>query len=525
MKRFLGIVLVIILVCVNTMLAQTPPIQWQSSYGGSDRDYGYFIQQTADSGFITIGTTYSTDGQVTGNHGYGDLWVTKLTATGALTWEKCLGSAFEDQGRCIQQTNDGGYILTGWVATPFPSGDVTKTLGFADAWVVKLDDTGKIIWQQSYGGSQGDGGNRIQQTFDGGYIIAGSTNSTDSEVTGFHGGTGTDFWVFKINDTGKLIWGKCYGGTKNDVATSIQQTPDSGYIIAGITASNDGDITYYHGGSYDCWVVKINDTGGLQWQRTYGGSGDDEANSISLTKEGGYITTGNSNSNDGDVSGNFGDYDFWTLKLNDTGGITWAKCYGGSSTDYGSYIQQTTDSGYIMIGMSLSSDFEVTNNYGNFDIWVVKTDPSGNIQWQKNLGGDSIDEGYCITQTFDGNYATIGWSRSLDHDVTSNHGTADVWVVKLGATIPNVISKIEINDNIQVYPNPTNGILNIKLPENYINAKIIVRDIIDREIPINSSTGSERTINVQDFYPGIYTLMIINNEGKNVFKILKENNK
>jgi len=184
--------------CPNLIIAQTPVIQWQQTYGGSDIDHAYHIQQTRDSGFIAIGSTHSINDEVTGNHGYSDIWVTKLNPTGALTWEKCIGSAYDDMGIWIEQTSDGGYILTGWTASSPYSGDVTTVFGGADVWVVKLDDTGGIVWQHTYGGSQNDGGYCIQQTIDGGYIVACYTESSDYEVTGYHGGTGSDFWILKL---------------------------------------------------------------------------------------------------------------------------------------------------------------------------------------------------------------------------------------------------------------------------------------------------------------------------------------
>lgn len=329
---------------------------------------------------------------------------------------------------------------------------------------------------------------------------------------------------FKINDTGSITWEKCYGGSNDDGPTNIQQTSDSGYIIVGRTASNDGDITNNYGGAYDYWAVKINDTGMLIWQHTYGGSGDDEAAAVTETIDGGYIATGYSNSFDYEVTGNHGSNDFWTLKLNDTGGITWAKCYGGSQDDAGEAIQQTTDSGYIMIGLSSSSDYDVTANYGSYDIWVVKIDGNGIIQWQKNLGGDSLDAGYGITQTFDNGYAAIGYTRSFDHDVTYNYGSADFWVIKLGQN-PSVIP-IPGHNDISVYPNPTCDFLNINAAINPDNSKISVYlyDIIGKEIYSLQyvSNGQDQSLDLRNLQPGMYILKMASGKEVDTYKIIKQ---
>jgi len=520
MKRFVLLFCELILfICLFTVcdvsFAQIPVIQWQSSFGGSDRDYSNYIQQTKDSGYIAIGRTYSSDGQITGFHAPAtneDIWVIKLTATGALAWEKCLGGSGTDQGKCIQQTKDGGYILTGW--TNSTDGDITQSFGGGDVWVVKLNDTGNIVWQRSYGEMGDDEGYYIQQTSDSGFIVAGRT---DYEP-GYHFGTGTDMWVIKLDDTGGLTWKKCYGGTNDDEAYAIHQTNDGGYIVGGITASSDGDVTYNHGGMYDYWVVKIDDTGKIVWQHTYGGSGDDEGKDISLTIDSGYIMTGFSSSTDGDKTSVFGGYDIWTIKINDTGGIIWNKSYGGSSDDYAASVQQTADSGYVIAGYSYSSDGEVSANYGDLDMWVVKTDSMGNLQWQKNLGGDSIDECSRAIQTFDGGFAVIGWTRSVDHDVTSNHGAADIWVAKLRDSAVTALVPITIKQDLfYVYPNPANSVLNITA-QNLIT-QITITNLIGQTIFTQSYNAVQVQVDVAHFPPGVYFVKI---NGSEVRRFVKE---
>ena len=255
-----------------------------------------------------------------------------------------------------------------------------------------------IQWQRSLGGSNDDKANSVKQTIDGGYIIAGASQSNNGNVTGNHGNNMDDYWIVKLDSSGNMQWEKSFGGTFREEAYSIEQTKDKGYIIAGRTESNDGNVTGCHGtpGNYifDYWIVKLDTTGNIQWEKCYGGSGDDEALSINQTNDKGYIITGLTTSNDFDVSGNHdttNSYrDAWLLKIDSTGNIQWQKCLGGTYEDYGTYIKQTKDGGYIIGGSSESNDWDVSGNHdttGNYsDCWVVKIDSLGILQWQKCYG-------------------------------------------------------------------------------------------------------------------------------------------
>jgi hypothetical protein len=275
-----------------------------------------------------------------------------------------------------------------------------------------------IDWQKSLGGSATDDATSIQQTTDGGYIVAGFSYSTDGDVTGHHGGS--DYWIVKLDVTANLQWQKSFGGLSEDYPYSIQQTTDGGYIVAGYSSSTDGDVTGNHGGG-DCWVVKLDATGNLQWQRLLGGSEYDFANSIQQTTDGGYIVAGGSASADGDVTGNHGGEDYWVVKLDATGNLLWQKSFGGSDDEEAWSIQQTTDGGYIVAGSSYSTDGDVTGNHGGEDYWIVKLYATGNLQWQKSLGGSGDEDAWSIQQTTDDGYIVAGESFSINGDVTGNH--------------------------------------------------------------------------------------------------------
>ena len=296
-----------------------------------------------------------------------------------------------------------------------------------------------IEWQKSLGGTGYDASQSIQQTTDGGYIVAGFSESIDGDVTGNNGDF--DYWIVKLDPSGNITWQKSLGGSGNDEARSIQQTTDGGYIVAGYSDSNDGDVTGNHGAS-DYWIVKLDPSGNITWQKSLGGSNYDEAHSIQQTTDGGYILAGfSAYPSDGDVTGTHGQIDYWIVKLDSIGNITWQKSLGGSLLDEAHSIQQTTDGGFIVAGWSTSNNGDVIGNHGGYDHWVVKLDVNGNIAWQKSLGGSEDDGGHAggfigldatsIQQTTDGGYILAAESNSNDGDVTGNHGGIDNWIVKL----------------------------------------------------------------------------------------------
>jgi hypothetical protein len=357
---------------------------------------------------------------------------------------------------------------------------------------VKLDASGNIQWQKCLGGTGDDRANSIQQTTDGGYVVAGRTYSNDGNVTGNHGSD--DYWVVKLDASGNIQWQKCLGGTSWEYASSIQQTTDGGYVAAGYTRSNDGDVSGNHG-DWDYWVVKLDSSGNIQWQKCLGGTSWDEAYSIQQTTDGGYVVTGYTTSNDGDVSGNHGGEDYWVVKLDSSGNIQWQKCLGGTGDDRANSIQQTTDGGYVVAGYTYSNDGDVSGNHGGRDFWVVKLDASGNIQWQKCLGGTNWDEAYSIHQTTDGGYVVAGRTWSNDGDVSGYHGgNYDYWVVKLIAHYNLITGKLFIDAN-------SNGVQDVGEPA-VANRQITE---INTGRSVFSGTNSVYYIAVMD--TGNYTVM------------------
>jgi uncharacterized delta-60 repeat protein len=305
--------------CTLTMSASktctaTFNITWAKVYDWRGSGHPTSIQQTSDGGYIVAGYNGSFGA------GYYDVWVLKLNGRGDVVWQKIYGGRYDDYPSSIQQTSDGGYIVAGY--------NGSFGAGYYDVWVLKLNGRGDVVWQKTYGGEDDDEAFSIQQTSDGGYIVAGYTQAFGAGLD--------DFWVLKLDSSGHIQWQKTYGGENDDEARSIQQTSDGGYILAGRTRS-------FGAGLDDFWVLKLDASGDVVWQKTYGGKKWDEASSIQQTSDGGYIVAGRTRS--------FGaGGDFWVLKLDASGNVQWQKTYGGEDDDEAFSIQQTSDGGYIVAG-------------------------------------------------------------------------------------------------------------------------------------------------------------------------------
>ena len=345
-------------------------IVWQKCLGGTAAEVSKsIVRQTSDNGFIIGFSTYSNDGDINGNHGGVDISLIKLSSGGFIQWQECFGGTSTDEFCSLEITNDGGYIFTG--TTSSNNADVSGNHGNEDVWVVKVTEGGDIEWQHCYGGTSDDWGNSIVQTSDGGFAITGRTGSTNGDVQGNHGGW--DAWVFKIDPLGTLEWQKCLGGTSYENGFGIIQSGDMGLVMACITRSNDGDVVGFHvstnSNASDAWVVKLNPTGSIEWQKCLGSNLSESASCIDLVADGGFIIGG---------SRNYGDY--WVNRLDANGVIQWEQTFGGTMSDELEAIHVTSDGGYILAGSTQSDDLDVDGNHSMYvyDIWIVKlqTDPA-----------------------------------------------------------------------------------------------------------------------------------------------------
>ena len=411
-------------------------LEFVQTYGGSGEDTPQAIIATSDGGFAILGFSNSTDGDLQGKDlAVNDYWLLKLDAEGELQWSKTYGGSKDDRGQSLVQTQDGGFALTGYAMSDDGDGSVNK--GFHDNWVVKVDAQGTIEWEKSYGFSGHDHSYDILDTGDGGYFFTGFLDITSARADGntekssslsAHG-VG-EFWGTKIDEKAKVQWRGYYGGTNNDRAHAVVRAEDGGYVMAGFTESDDFDINNSRG-SYDFWVVKIDDTGNLVWQESFGGTGIERAQDIAKTNDGGYVITGSTFSNDVDVSKNHGESDIWLIKIDGDGNLVWDKSFGGLQFDAAESVIISKDGGYIVVGNSKSSSMDVNANAGENDIWLLKTDANGNVVWQKSFGGSGLDYGFDAIEMTTGAIVLVGETSSNDFSGVENQGKSDAVVIKI----------------------------------------------------------------------------------------------
>lgn len=359
----------------------------------------------------------------------------------AIEWQRTIGSVGYDFLNTISQTSDGGYILGGYSDGAISGYKSEDNIGGDDYWIVKLNASGNVEWENTVGGGNYDRLYAVEATADGGLIIGGQSLSgggvgdkSQSNKGGY------DYWIVKLDVDGIVEWDKSYGGTGNDQLYNVQPTSDGGYILAGSSDSGiSGDKTEARVGNTDYWIIKIDDIGNIVWQNDIGGVMFETAFDAYETLDGGFIIGGVSNSGiSGDkTQANFGNNDYWVVKLDVNGIVVWDKTFGGTASDYLYSLIPTADGGSIACGMSDSgvNGNKTDNTNGLNDYWVVKIDNSGNITWQNSIGGSGNEFTFvnAIAQTSDGGYAIAGFSQStISGDKTeAGMGSWDYWLLKI----------------------------------------------------------------------------------------------
>jgi hypothetical protein len=312
------------------------------------------------------------------------------SVSGANGWSKTYGGEkgeglYDIVYPKVLQTNDGGFLLTGDTRS--------YGAGLSDAYLVKTDPTGNMQWYKTYGGPADESACGVCKTNDGGYAVLAMTNS--------YGAGSDDFWLLKIDVNGNLQWNKTYGGAGRDTSYTVSQTANGEYVLLGFTNS-------YGAGGYDAWVVKTDATGNILWSKTYGGAGNDYGGNLIVTADGSYTVVGYSTS--------FGGYKGWLFMLDLSGNMLWEKTFGIGIYSYACWGIQTSDGGYAIAGATYPSSLT--------DLWVFKTDSSGNLQWEKTFGGSANDVGWNVAQMTDGGYAIVGETSSY------GSGGVDSWLIR-----------------------------------------------------------------------------------------------
>ncbi len=478
-------------------------IQWDQTIDKNYNDNAASVALSPDGSIGVGGNSFS---GYSFDHGL----LAKLNSEGDTIWIKDL----PDCENIISMVAnwDGGYTVTG---LSFPA----ALFQYGSYYVARLSNSGTIMWSHSYGGpARTEKPFSISHTSDSGYIIAGAALGPDSLVTNYKGG-GSDAWVVKIDSVGILQWQNGYGGDGQDRIQAIIETSDGGYAMAGMSDTQDnGDVIGVQGFS-DYWLVKTDVYGAVEWTKTYGGSYIEAANTIIETSDGGYAVSGRTYSADGDVTGNHGDSDYWILKVNQSGDLQWERNYGSYQYDKPYSLIQTSDGGYVISGDVHSGGDDVTNiepGYSSY-AWILKIDSAGVPLWNFGIGndlGNGFFPNYPMVPTSDGGYVLVGTTIGDPHyeSIVFNN---NIWIVKLGGTTD--LDEANNDLKLSLFPNPAKTELYIKSATETINQiciyDIMGKDVITIENSQNYSANRKIRIDVSKLPAGNYFLKANTSKG------------
>ncbi|PKA82564.1 putative secreted protein (Por secretion system target) [Ulvibacter sp. MAR_2010_11] len=524
------ITLLIFLIGILQAFSQDPAIVWQNTIGGSDGDFLTAFEPTADGGYILGGySTSNISGDKTENsNGAIDIWIVKIDAAGTIQWQNTIGGSGDDFLISLEQTADGGYIV-GSGSDSNISGDKTEnSRGGLDYWLLKLNASGAIVWQKTYGGAQPEFDTYIVETADGGYFVGGYSDSDVSgEKTDPTNGQ-RDYWALKLDSTGAIVWQNGIGGNLVDRPQAAFQTIDGGYIIGGFSNSAaSGDKSENSQGGNDYWVVKLDATGAIEWENTIGGNDSDVFRDMIQIADGSYLLGGYSKSNaSGDKTENSqGDYDYWILKLDTGGNIVWQNTIGGSGIDYPRDIKQLSDGTIMIAGWSnsnVSGDKTEASN-GGYDYWLVKLNSGGTLISQNSIGGSNDESGPYVIELPSGDFVM---ACSSDSNVSGDKGDAsegmdDYWVFETTPAILGVTDNT-LNTSITAYPNPTSGSFSINLGESFTEINVIIANMLGQTIVTRQFKNTQSIQLELPNAPGMYLVTIQDSQGKSAtIKMLK----
>ena len=518
------IFLTVTMICIINIT--TAQITFQKTFGGTGVDEGQSVQQTTDGGYIISGATFS--------YGAGtvDVYLIKTNANGDALWTKTFGGTGDDLGNSVEQTTDGGYIIAGYT---YGFG-----AGIVDVYLIRTNATGDTLWTKTFGGTDQDFGYSVKQTTDSGFIIAGTTRS--------FGAGYEDIYLIKTNANGDTLWTKTFGGAGEDIGYSVQQTSDGGYLIG-------GNSTSFGAGAKDVYLIKTDVAGNIVWSKVFGGAANDIAQSVQQTSDGGYIIAGGANSFSVST-------DVYLIKTNANGDTLWTKTYGGTSYDRAESVHQTTDGGYIITGIILGCSSCPA------DVYLIRTNATGDTLWTKTFGSTNEDFGFSVKQTTDGGYIIAGWTLSfgagiydlylLKTDANGNSGCNEstpvtvvttpstqvaipATVVSSGGTLTapatavgsgGIVSTLCTTVGIQVIttansflisPNPTPGNFAISFVGTIMKGKVeILNNLGENVYSENIFNESKKEIRLINISSGIYFVKVFDGEKYYCKKIIIE---
>ena len=501
-------------------------IIWQNTIGGNTFDDVENVIYTSDGGFLIIGVSESgiSGDKSESSRGGSDYWIVKTNSLGVVEWDKTFGGTGNEYPVSAIEAANGDFVIVGDSNSGISGDKSENSKGGYDFWIVRINSSGTKIWDKTFGGADDEYGVDLKETATNDLIITGDSASNISGDKSENSRGFTDVWTIKISSTGTLLWDKTLGGDADEEVRSVLLTPDGGYIIGVIAESGiSGDKTVNTSNNEDYWVVKVSNTNTINWQKTYGGTSTSVTalSCLIATSDGGYLIAGDTDSNIGGekTENTNGGFDLWFIKTNSTGDIQWQNTIGGSDDEYTPYGFEKTGGGYVFAAETLSNiSGDKTENSNSNDIWLIELDASGNLIADKTYGTNSTEYPEQIIETSDGNFVVVSSVDELSGDNTEAPiGDTDYWLFKVDKSTLSVTSTEE-NLNLKLFPNPVENEINISS-----KIKIDSVDIIDVTGKLISKIESpNKTIDVSELSTGIYVLKLHSKDGIINKRIIKK---
>ena len=408
-------------------------LNYIKSFGGSNDDEANDIINTSDGGFMVIGSSTSSDGLIQNKMGLeSDIILMKFDSDKSIEWVKNYGGSRDDRGQSVVEVSGIGYALLGYSMSN--DGDASSNEGFHDNWVILIDSKGDIIWEKSYGFSGHDHAYNIIKTKDGNLFFNGFLDVTASRGLGSTKKVGKsikhgvgEFWCHKIDLGGNILWRKYFGGTNNDRSYDSVETSDGDFLIVGSSESNDIDISSPKG-SYDIWVIKLSSNGDLLWERSYGGSKYETANSIIQSADKKIHILGSTLSNDKNISFQMGSSDLWLLTIDSDGNLLGEQTFGGSNFDKGKKIEIDSKDNLWLTGYSRSIDFDFSFNNGKNDAVLIQLSKNRILKEVFEIGAEGEDIANSLIHFNENEIIVAGYSDSKEDYFIENKGGKDIFL-------------------------------------------------------------------------------------------------
>ena len=422
--------------CVKSELSienKNYELNYIKTFGGSNDDEANDIINTSDGGFMVIGSSTSSDGLIQNKMGLeSDIILMKFDSDKSIEWIKNYGGSRDDRGQSVVEVSGIGYALLGYSMSN--DGDASSNEGFHDNWVILIDSKGDIIWEKSYGFSGHDHAYNIIKTKDGNLFFNGFLDVTASRGLGSTKKVGKsikhgvgEFWCHKIDLGGNILWRKYFGGTNNDRSYDSVETSDGDFLIVGSSESNDIDISSPKG-SYDIWVIKLSSNGDLLWERSYGGSKYETANSIIQSADKKIHILGSTLSNDKNISFQMGSSDLWLLTIDSDGNLLGEQTFGGSNFDKGKKIEIDSKDNLWLTGYSRSIDFDFSSNKGKNDAVLIQLSKNRILKEVFEIGAEGEDIANSLIHFNENEIIVAGYSDSKEDYFIENKGGKDIFL-------------------------------------------------------------------------------------------------